>query len=321
MRHLSAIAMLALLFLVGGPVFPSMEESLLVYNRMERERFTSDENMMLTVCVKNISAAPVSFKIYSGGSGIGDYITFQPVVFDRQGNEAETIVPYKMKNLSLQTIAASLTERIVTLDPGEIFSHAMAINSIYKIEKDVPYRIRSFFVPDAITGLEVIKSNNELSAIMTDRGSRNVKSGIIREKPERIADRTMSPSEVIAIHLLAEKNRDTEKYIKYIDVPKYINSYSDYVRVYQLADDEEKRSVEEDFINFLSRERDDYILDFKIVQEEVENNQKISYVDVVAERFGARKPKWYQYRFSLEKDNNHWLITGLEATIMKGATK
>ncbi len=321
MRHLSAIAAFILLVLAGGPVFPAMEESLLIYNRMEKERFGPEERMVLTVCVKNVSQAPVSFKIFNGGSSVGDYITFQPVVYDRQGNEAETIVPYKMKNQALQSMAALLTERVVTIDPGEIFSHEIALNEIYRIEKDVPYRVRSYFLPDALAGAEVLKSGNELSMIVSDRGYRSVKSGIIREKPAMSADRTMSPSEVISIHLLAEKNRDIEKYIKYIDISKFINSYSDYVRIYQLADDDEKRSVEEDFISYISRERDDYILDFNIIGEEVESNRKISYVDVVAERFGARRPARYRYRYSLEKDNNHWLITGLEATIMKGAAQ
>jgi hypothetical protein len=297
------------------------DASFLVYVRLDRERFDPRGQVMLDVCVKNVSSQPQSFTIYSGGPEIGDYLTFQPAVYNSQGNEAESIVPYRMKGQALKDIAAKVQARSITLEPGEIFTRAVDLNSLYRLEHDVHYRVRSFFLPDLLTQQQVHKSTNELSFIVSARGMGNMKSGVIREKRPMDVDRTMSPSEVVVIHLLAEKNRDREKFIKYIDVPKYINSYSDYVKVYQSADNDEKRTIEEDFVAYLSRERGDYLLDFTILQEEVEKNRKISYVDAVAERFGPRRSKKYRYRFTLEKDNLHWLITGLEATILKGSAR
>ncbi len=315
------VLLIAVLCGVNSFTAEPADEAFLVYNRLERDHFKSDTTVRLSICIKNISSTSASFKIYSGGPEIGDYLTFQPVVFDNQGNEAETIVPYKMKNQNLMEVSKTLKERAILLDPGEVFTHSISLNTIYKLENDVPYRVRSFFFPDLLAQQVVLKSNNEVSLVVSDRGLGTVKTGIIRERPEIELDRTMAPSEVVIIHLLGEKNREMNKFIKYIDIKKYINSYSDYIRLYQLADDDEKRTIEDDFISYLSRERSDYILDFKITQEEVENNKKISYVDVVVDRFNPRRTKRFRYRYTLEKENDHWLITGLEATIMKGIAR
>jgi hypothetical protein len=79
--------------------------------------------------------------------------------------------------------------------------------------------------------------------------------------------------------------------------------------------------IEEEFIRFLSRDRKDYILDFKILDENIVRDRNIAYVDARVRRFEVRIPSIYQYKYTLEKFRDFWLITEVEATVMKGGLK
>ena len=105
--------------------------------------------------------------------------------------------------------------------------------------------------------------------------------------------------------------------LKYIETEKFINSYSDFARRYNLAKfNKERLKIEQEFIKFLTRRRDDFLLDFKIISEGIDN--RISYVSVVVSRKGVRKRERYKYHYTLEKFKNLWLIIKMEATVLKG---
>src|SRR5271157_799970 len=64
--------------------------------RLDRLTFYEDENITLRLCVKNPMDTEQSFTIYEKKGDINAaYMTYQPVVFDMKGNEAEIVVPYK----------------------------------------------------------------------------------------------------------------------------------------------------------------------------------------------------------------------------------
>ena len=50
--------------------------------------------------------------------------------------------------------------------------------------------------------------------------------------------------------LKAEKDRDWDNWIKYINVEKYINAYPEFVQKYHRANFEEKSLIEKDFIRY-----------------------------------------------------------------------
>ena len=310
--------LLASLGLVASPGAGSHEfADITVFNNMNQHYYASDEKCMINVYVHNTSGKNVAFTFYNGTGDTGDYLTFQPVVYDMQGKEAEIIVPYRLKNQSLADIMKRVKQRRITLVPGETFMHAIDLRSIYSLEPDTAYRVKSFFFPD-ITKKIVLRSSNELVFKIVEDTHKAVVSGVVRPRKRRVLEEYIAPSEVIMLHLNAEKMKEWHRFIKYIDISQFINSYSNYVRIYQLADDEEKIGIEEEFVNFLTRQRNDYILDYEILKEEVEKNGEIAYVEVAVERFAPRMTEAYKYRYTLEKEKKYWLITGLEATIMKG---
>lgn len=303
--------------LAAIPAFSGVYEpnKLQVHLRMDKKLFYSDENVSLQVCVKNISERKNYFEIYdSSGSVSSLFTTFQPMVYDMSGREAEITVPYKIENLNVGDFIRGLDKRLVELAPGEMFIHTVNLKELYDLHLNTGYRIQSLFYP-SFDEHSFLKSKNELTFKIIEAKQYN--------KPSEVdaGDHTISPKEVILLTLKAEKDREWNNWIKYVDIEKYINAFPEFVQKYNHANFEEKTQIEKDFIKFVTRERDDYLVDFKIVRESVEKDRKIAYVDVVVDRYGIRFISRYKCRYKLEQYKNLWLITDEVATVMKGVAR
>lgn len=311
-------AVLLLIIAVSSiPGFSGVYEpdKLRVHLRMDKKIFYSDEEVTLQVCVKNISEKKNYFDVYDTlGNESSFYTTFQPLVFDMNGREAELIVPYKQEKRDLLDLVRNLEKRMVELAPGEMFVYSVNIKNCYNVNLNTTYRIQCLFYP-AFVENTVVKSDNELSFKIVEEKRYN--------KPSEVdaIERTISPKEVILLTLKAEKDRDWDIWIKYINVEKYINAFPEFVQKYIRANYEEKSLIEKEFVRYATRERDDYLVKYRIVREAVEKTRKIAYVDVIEERFGIKWNYRYKYRFTLEQYKNLWLITDEEATVMKGIKK
>ena len=290
-----------------------------VYVVMDKFNFYSDEEINLKVCVKNISGSKKDFFVYDkNGEENINYSTFQPVVMDMDGREAEIIVPYRMEYKSKSDESLSLTRRGVELLPEETLIHSVNLKKIYSLDHKKKYRVKGFFFPDFKED-QVITSNNEVTFYISSARSDSIKSGIRFSSRKEKIYRDISPSEIISLALISEKGKEWDKMIKYIDIEQYINAYSDYARRYNISEEyDEKLKIEKDFIRFITRDRDDYILDFKVISENIKNDNKIAYVDVIVDRNGIKRTNRYKYRYTLEKYGNMWLIVNLEATVLKG---
>ena len=149
------------------------------------------------------------------------------------------------------------------------------------------YRVQSLFYPDfEENGL--IKADNELTFKIIEQKHYN--------KPSEVdaTERSISPKEVMLLTLRAEKDRDWNSWVKYVNIEKYINAFPEFVQKYYRANFEEKKEIEKDFIAFATRERDDYLVDYRIVDEMIEKDRAIAYVDVIVDRFGIRRTNRYQ---------------------------
>ncbi len=300
-----------------SPAFSGVFEpdKLRVHLRMDKKVFYSDEEVTLHVYVKNISEKKNYFEVYDSlDNESSNYTTFQPLVFDMKGNDAEITVPYKIEKRDINDLVRGLEKRMVELAPGESFIHTINVKNLFSLNLNTQYRIQSLFNP-SFEESNVIKSDNELTFKIVEAKRYN--------KPSEVdaIERSISPKEVILLTLKAEKDRDWETWIKYINIEKYINSYPEFVQKYIRADFEEKSLVEKEFIRYATRERDDYLIRYRIIREAVEKDRKIAYVDVIEERFGIRWTYRYKYRYTLEQYKNLWLITDEEATVIKGIKK
>ncbi len=306
-----------------------------VYLKMDKLKFQESEDIILHINIKNLSGERNSFTAYDRDDFRGmSYTTFQPVVYDMSGRMAELIVPYKMQNKSIEQILPDLLDRNIELGPNETFTHTVNLAKFFKLSPGIKYRVRGLFYPDIKSEL-MIKGDNELIfKLDNDRSFVNIRSGMVEKTEDRSYSREIAPSEIITLALNAEKNNDWERLRKYIFIEKLISSYSRYVRIYDQSDSAGRKEIEDDFIKFLSRDRHDYIVDFKIIKEFKDDKNNKAFVEALVERSGYKKADRFKYIYTLEKkeftekytnkksyEQNLWLITNVDAVIMKGGTK
>lgn len=288
--------------------------------------YAVNENIILNTHVKNISDSVITFFVYDSPErndiydrprgDISGYTTFQPIVYDMQGRNAELIVPYIIEKDNIDEILSWMVQREIKLGPGEIFIRTQNLKNIYKFETDRDYRIRLNFFPR-------LGIKNDLSALMS---SNEIKFHVNREKvyvadekPD-ISSISLTPSEVVLLVLNAEYENRFTRGLKYIDIEKYINSYPEFIRKYNLADDFGKKIIEKEFIRYLTLKRKDYLLSFEIKNEEFLDSGTVAFVDVIAERKNTIKTERFRYRYRLEKnrpEDKIWLLAGLEASVTK----
>lgn len=315
-----SIILIFLLSLSFLPVFVQAEDDLRssrkpfkVYINFERLSFEESEPVMLYISIKNNSNVNQSFKIFDV-----EYTTFRPVVYDMDGREPETLVEHRLKGLKSEEILGDRKPRVIELSGNDIFSYTVDLKTLYNIEPEREYRVKALFYPDALTSEPVICENQLNFMIMQYSGIDS--SGIARIRRYISPERELSPSEVVLLFLKAEKDRNWDNYFKYIDIESYINAYPDYVRVYNEAvrnnDLEKKERIILEFVDFLKKERSDYIISYKILNELMRTRDNY-YVEALVNRFGAVDPFTYRYKYSLEKFENFWIIKDLEATVVK----
>ena len=303
--------------------YVNLAESSVQYSfhlRMDKLSFYSNENVELKMHIQNLSRQQQKFIMYDYDSQGNNYATFQPVVFDMNGNEAEIIVPYKLANMPVEKLVAKAARRTILLEHKETFVYMINLKKLYNLKPGKQYRIRGFFYPDAQKKY-VIRSNHELVFNYLAAFDNKLTSRIFPDPVKQQIKKGISPSEIVLLMLNAEKKKKWKRFIKYINLKKFINAYPEFVREYQLADPEQKIKKEQEFVIFLTRSRDDYILEYEIVKEQIEPNINIAYVDVIVDRYNTKKSDRYKYRYTLEKNNDLWLVINLEATVLKGKIK
>ena len=287
-----------------------------VFLSTDKQRFSDIEEINIKISVKNTSKETATFYIYEEKGDKPPYTTFQPRVYDMNGNEQENLTDYKLQNKYTVDVIASMNKREIALGGGEIFTYTVDLASIYKMEKGNFYRVRCYFVPDF--GIRhVIHGKNEITFLVDGLREKDL------QEKRLILNREMSPSETVLLTLEAEKNFEREKMLKYIKLDEYIKTESNFIRSYSAAGELEREEILEKFRWYLLRQRSDYLINYKIVDEGIEAND--AYVDVLVERYNSRKNDSYKYRYVLKKTyettENRWLITGLEASVHKGMVK
>lgn len=309
--------------------------SFSVYLKMEKLKFYVSEEVMLHIVIKNITDEPATFYVFDlpdntdyykddlFGKTRGDqadFNTFRPVVYDMNGRNAELIVPYNISGSELKKSLSWMVRRAVTLGPGESFTHTQNLSKIYKLQPDTDYRMKLHFFPflnDQDEDKLLLSSNEIKFTIARDREYqpyKTVDAGGVR----------LVPSEVIILLLNAEKDGYWDRAVKYIDVEKFIHSYPDFSRKYDLADDSDKKIIEKDFIRYFISKRSDYLVDFRIVNEEIEPSGLVATVSVVVSRKSLIRPERYRYVYTLQKnsmDDYIWMVSGIEATIIRNVKR
>lgn len=309
--------------LIAGASLLNAAQPFEVSISLERNRFYYDDSVVLSVAVTNISGSPASFMVYDEIERPFSYTTFQPLVIDPLGRTVETRVPHKLEGNAKDNLLKNCSTRTIILNPGESFRYSTDLTKVFVLRPGVDYRVRTRFMPDFSLD-DSLTSRNQVSFLIEREKHYVYKSGVVNRFQPKEYSRSISPSEIVVLTLRAEKEQDWKRLRKYIDVEKLIHSYTRFVREYRKADVVEKYYIRERFVRYLARKRFDYLLDFSVVGETMEDGK--AHVTVYVERYGPRKSSRYIYRYTLayadnNKGDNHWLITELDATVTKGKQK
>ncbi len=297
----------------------------------DKLKYFNNDEIILNISIKNITDAPALFYIYDAPDRVdifdrargdtSDYTTFKPVVYDMNGKNAELVVPYIIGEKSKTETLSWMIKREIKLGPGETFTHSQNLRRIYNIFPDKKYRLKLHFFPyigDKDDENQVVVSSNEINFKVT--GDKAYEAF----QPKDPNSVRLTPSEVVLLLIHAEREGSVEKAIKYLDIDKFIHSYPDFSRRYDISDDIDKKNIEKEFIRYLINRRDDPLAEYRITSEEIESSGLVSYVSVEAKRSGLIKPARFRYVYRLEKnaDTDYiWLVAGLEALVIRDVRK
>ncbi len=309
----------AIVLFLGSWRFASTQEiddrpAFRVHLRMDRYSFDDDGAVKLNVCVTNNKFRQEHFKIFDM-----DYITFQPVVYTSSGREADILVPHRLKKEKNGDILKKLAPRVMALSRNETMVHTIDLRKIYNLQEPGEYRVRAYFIPDPGNPFAVPSENIlRFKIARPDVFASGSLYGPVRERAGDPSKFSISPREVVLLFLTAEKEKSWQNYLKYVKLDSYINSFPDFGRIYNVSDDVEKLKIEDEFITFLKSRRHDYIIDFRVGGEFFVEGKRVAYVDSRVKRHGSPYRMDYDYRYTLEKFDSLWLITGIEASVKKG---
>ena len=294
---------------------------------LEKQKYHNSEDIILNIKIENITDDEIEFYIYDSSKRTdifnrekgdnADYTTFKPVVYDMNGKNAELITPYIISEKNNKETISWMKKRTIKLGAGETLIHRQNLRRIYNFDIDKNYRLKLHFFPfigDADDENKLVISSNELAfKIVNDRRY----APRTEKNPD---DMKLNPSEIVSLLLNAEKDNQIERAFKYINIEKFIYSYPDFSRKYDLADDYDKKVIEKEFIRSFVNKKNDYLVDYKIINEEIDRTGLISYVTVDASRSSMSRTR-LKYIYRLEKDNKNdylWFVSGLEANIIRG---
>jgi hypothetical protein len=302
-----------------------------VHLHTDKLKFYNNDEIIVKISIKNITDAPATFYLYDSPErtdifdrkrgDTADYTTFKPVVYDVNGKNAELVVPYVTSDKSAVETLSWMIKREIKLGPGEIFTHSQNLRRIYDILPEKNYRLKLHFFPyigDKDDENLVVVSSNEIKFRVTrDKAYEAF-------KPKDPNSVRLSPSEVVLLLISAERDGNAERAIKYLEIDKFIHSYPDFSRRYDISDDTDKKNIEKEFIRYLINKRDDPLAEYRIVSEEIESSGVVAYVSVEAKREGLIRPSRFRYVYRLEKNAETdyiWLVAGLEALVIRDVRK
>lgn len=282
--------------------------------QMDRYAYDGDGPIKLHIRVFNNAFRQEIFKVADV-----EYMTFQPVVYGPDGKEAEILVNHRLKKVSKDELLKDIIPRTIMLARNESFTYTVDLKKLYKIEKLGEYRVRAYFVPYPEKDLAIPSENVVRFKLVrpVDFTSSSL-YGPIRENRVDPARFSLSPRETVLLFLTAEKEKRWDDYFKYVKLESYIQSFPEFGKLYNISDDIEKLKIEQDFITFIKRGREDYIISFNVGDESIVEGNRIAYVNAKVQRYGTKFGFRYNYKYILEKFESLWLITGVDATLQKG---
>ncbi len=216
----------------------------------------------------------------------------------------DEIQPNKIQNLAGNTV------KEIVLHPGESFKKTFFIQNL----QEGNYKIIGYFIPYSYDE----KYKRHLKFISQNALNVSIKTQTFFSYDDEvlaISEPIPAPEEVIYLFLMAEYHKEWEKYLKYIDIKEFIQSYDIFYRKYEVADSKKKQKILYEFKNYLISGYTDEIKSFKILKTEY-LSPNLAKVSVEVLRASYNYKVLYHYEYFLSK-KDFWLIQKVLVTIIK----
>lgn len=207
--------------------------------------------------------------------------------------------------------------RYIKLMSGDCFSSEVDLNDLYELEVGKRYLVKSYFYPNFLYNDKNFVISRNQSSFSIAKGKNPFDAAASRKalsEDKKIAH--IKPEDIIFLYLKAVLEKKTENAIRFIDLNSFIQAYENYRKRYEAVNRFEKQRAIDDFRNFLSRDRKDYLMDFRILRTEYSRRDRESaFVHVNIKRYGGAIPIFFQYIYQLKKAKNGsipWKIVNLK---------
>lgn len=240
--------------------------------------------------------------------------SFQFEVLDRNGRELpdDPARRFDPDEDVLENHPADLAgdrTREIQLQPGETFERRVYLDRHYDL-KPGEYRVSGFFLPDARHEV-MLRTVNRLKLRIE-----KMPSPFVYEEPESMTmESGPDAEETVYLFLSAEMTGKTDKYLKYVDLRKYILSYDMFAREYLRASRQQQELVLQRFASYLKSGPTDPLRRFRILRSVKETPDRVR-VDVLALRSSGSYRVEYLYNYYLERSSGSlWKISSVVATV------
>ena len=288
---------------------------------LKRTRFDPDEDIAVYLKVKNKGYQTIRIYPYAKANQ-----TFQFFLSDRQGRE----IPQQFDPIAWERrekgseIVDLKRQRIkeVILGPEESFEKVLYLNDFYDLKPNQNYRLWLYFYPGQRGQSNLfVRSENLVTFRIGQSRSRKKSYALQREK----RDLKLSPEETIYLFLSAEMQKNWPHYLKYLDLKKYITTYSNYASRYLEAGPQERELVLEEFSTFLMKEPAARLKSFRLLDAKPERRADGNliaegryFVRVLAVRARQTFLNRYEYRYTLESQaKGFWKIVHVQAKLIR----
>ncbi|EHQ04771.1 hypothetical protein Lepil_0060 [Leptonema illini DSM 21528] len=199
--------------------------------------------------------------------------------------------------------------REIQLQPGETFERRLYLDRHYDL-KPGEYRVSGLFLPDARHDI-MLRTVNRLKLRIEKRTS----PFVYDEAENTAVEAGPDAEETVYLFLSAEMAGKTEKYLKYVDLRKFILSYDMFARQYLRSSKQQQEVVLQRFAEYLKSGPTDPLRRFRILRGVQETPDRMR-VDVLALRSSGSYRVEYMYNYYLDRaPGSQWKITSVVAAV------
>ncbi|MBW7858368.1 MAG: hypothetical protein H3C43_08770, partial [Leptonema sp. (in: Bacteria)] len=278
--------------------------------QLSKTVYSEDEPISVTFKISNQGHRTVRLYPFSPESR-----SFQFEVLDKNGKELssdETKFYDENDDVLENNIVDLAGDRVreIQLQPGESFERRIFLDRHYRLNPG-QYRVSGFFLPDARHDI-LLRTVNRLELRIEKKKSR-----FLFEERDDTLTTAAGPDaeETVYLFLSAEMLGKTDRYLKYIDLRKYILSYDMFARQYVRASKQKQEEVLQRFADYLKSGPVDPLRRFRIIKSTSETDTRYR-VDVIALRSSGNYRVEYLYNYYLDKDQaGAWRISSVVAGI------